>query len=54
MDSYEKMFKFIRTTGTNTGLVVTAYLDRNEYPSGLKPTKELISSVCLKPGKLLA
>ena len=53
LDSYDKMLKFIRTTGTNTGLVVTAYLDWNEYPTGLKPTKELISSVCLKHGKLL-
>jgi hypothetical protein len=25
LDSYEKMLKFIRTTGTQTGLVVTAF-----------------------------
>jgi len=53
LDSYEKMLQFIRTTTTQTGLVVTAYLDRNEYPTGLKPDAQLISSVCLRPGKLL-
>jgi hypothetical protein len=48
-----KMFKSIRTTSTRTGLVVTAYLDRNEYPTGLKPNAQLISSLSLKPGKIL-
>jgi DNA-binding NarL/FixJ family response regulator len=32
--SYEKMLGFIRNTNTKTGLVVTAYLDRKEYPTG--------------------
>jgi integral membrane sensor domain MASE1 len=31
------MLNFIRTTSTQTGLVVTAYLDRKKYPTGLKP-----------------
>lgn len=53
LDSYEKMLKFIRTTSTKTGLSVRAYLDRNVYPTGLKPGPELISSLCLRPGKLL-
>ncbi len=48
LDSYEKMLKFIRTTSTQTGLVVTAYLDRNEYSTGLKPDPQLISSLCLR------
>ena len=30
--SYEKMLNFIRTTSTQTGLVVTAYLDRSGTP----------------------
>jgi hypothetical protein len=51
--SYEKMLGFIRNTSTKTGLVVTAYLDRNEYPTGLKPDPRLISSLALKPGKML-
>lgn len=51
--SYEKMLKFIRTTNTQTGLTVTAYLDRTEYPTGLKPDRQMISSLRLKPGKTL-
>jgi DDE family transposase len=53
LDSYEKMLKFIRTTRTQTGLVVTAYLDRSEYPTGLKLDPCLISSLRLTRGKLL-
>ncbi len=51
--SYEKMLGFIRNTGTKTGLVVNAYLDRTVYPIGLKPDRQLISSLALKPGKIL-
>ena len=51
--SYEKMLGFIRNTRTKTGLAVTAYLDRAEYPKGLKPDPQLISSLALKPGRLL-
>ena len=51
--SYEKMLGFIRHTSTRTGLVVTAYLDRKEYPTGIKPDRQLISSLDLKPGKVL-
>jgi len=47
------MLKFIRTTNTQTGLVVTAYLDRKEYPTGLKPDPRLISSLRLRHGKTL-
>jgi Rhodopirellula transposase DDE domain len=36
--SYEKMLNFIRTTRTHTGLVVTAYLDRNHYPTASNQT----------------
>jgi hypothetical protein len=53
LDSHEKMLKFIRTTTTETGLVVTAYLDRNVYATRLKPQSQLISSLCLRRGKLL-
>ena len=48
LDSYEKTLKFIRTTSTKTGLVVTAYLDRKEYSTGFKPDPSLISSLRLK------
>ena len=53
LDSYEKMLKFIRTTGTQTGLVVTAYLDRKKYLTGLKPDPQLISSLRLSHSKTL-
>ncbi len=53
LDSYERMLKFIRTTSTRTGLVVTAYLDRKEYPIGLKPDPRLISSLRLKHSNTL-
>ena len=48
LTSYETMLNFIRTTGTKTGLAVTAYLDRQEYPTGLKPDPSLISALRLK------
>ena len=53
LDSYAKMLKFIRTTTTQTGLVVSAYLDRNVYPTRLKPDPQLISSLRLRRDKLL-
>ena len=53
LDSYEKMLKFIRTTSTQTGLVVTAYLDRNQYLTRRKPNPQLVSSLRLTYGKVL-
>jgi len=47
------MLGFIRNTCTKTRLVVTAYLDRAVYPTGLKPDRQLISSLALKPAKTL-
>ena len=38
LHSYEKILKFIRTTTTNTGLKVRAFLDRKDYPVGVKPS----------------
>ena len=35
LDSYPKVLNFIRNTSTRTGLVVTAYLDCTDYPTGL-------------------
>ena len=46
------MLKFIRTTSTKTGLVVTAYLDRKDYPTGLKPDPQLVSSLYNAPQNL--
>jgi hypothetical protein len=47
------MLHFIRTTSTRTGLVVTAYLDRTEYPRGLKPDPQSIRRLRLKTSKTL-
>jgi hypothetical protein len=51
--SYEKMLKFIRSTTTQTGLFVSAYLDRAKYPTGIKPDREQISTLRLTRGKVL-
>ena len=51
--SHEKMLGFIRSTSTKTGLTVSAHLDRAEYPTGRKPDRQLITSLALKPDKIL-
>ena len=38
LQSYEKILKFIRTTTTAKGLKVRAFLDRKDYPLGVKPS----------------
>jgi hypothetical protein len=48
LDSYQKILNYARTTETQTGLTVTAYLDRRFYPCGLKPTPEQIASLRLQ------
>jgi hypothetical protein len=53
LTTYEKILKFIRTTNTKTGLRVTAYLDRTAYNTGLTPTAEDRSRLCLRPHDIL-
>jgi hypothetical protein len=48
LDSYQKILHYARTTQTQTGLRVTAYLDRRHYPCGLKPTPDQIASLRLQ------
>jgi hypothetical protein len=48
LDSYQKILNYVRTTKTQTGLTVTAYLDRRNYPCGLKPTAEQVASLRLQ------
>jgi hypothetical protein len=48
LDSYQKILNYARTTRTQTGLQVTAYLDRRSYPCGLKPTPEEVASLRLR------
>jgi len=44
LDSYQKILNPTRTTKTQTGLTITAYLDRRNYPCGLKPTSDQLAS----------
>ena len=48
LDSYRKILNFIRTTSTQTGLAVSAYLDRRQYPIGLEPTPEQLQHLRLR------
>ena len=48
LDSYQKILNDARTTKTQTGLKVTAYLDRRQYPCGLKPSADQIASLHLQ------
>ena len=48
LDSYQKILNYARTTKTQTGLRVTAYLDRRHYPCGLKPTSDQLASLRLR------
>lgn len=49
LDSYEKILKFIRTTTTNTGLRVTAFLDTTNYKTGRKPNPHEVKRLGLRP-----
>jgi len=53
LDSYQKILYYARTTRTQTGLCVTAYLDRHHYPCGLKPTPERVASLRLQRHEIL-
>jgi hypothetical protein len=48
LDSYQKILNYARTTQTQTGLRVTAYLDLRHYPCGLKPTSDPIASFSIQ------
>ena len=53
LDSYQKILNFIRSTRTQTGLSVTAHLDRRHYPTGTEPTPEQLQALPLKPHEVL-
>jgi len=53
LDTYQKILKFIRSTKTQTGLSVTAHLDRRQYPTGNEPTPEQLQSLRLRPHEVL-
>ena len=49
LTSYEKILKFIRTTSTQAGLRVKAYLDRTQYETGVAPTNRERTQLRLHP-----
>ncbi len=51
LDSYQKILNFLRTTKTQTGLVVTAYLDRAQYQTGTAVDADLIRQLRLTPSR---
>ena len=53
LDSYQKILNYARTTQTQTGLRVSAYLDRRSYLCGLKPTPEQLAALRLQRHEIL-
>jgi DDE family transposase len=51
--SYETALKFIRTTKTDTGLRVRAYLDKTFYQTKLKLSAEQKARINLHPRRVL-
>ena len=49
LDSYQKILNFIRTTKTQTGLGVTAYLHRTHYKTGSSPSQGQLDQLRLQP-----
>ena len=53
LTSYQKILNFLRTTKTQTGLAVTAYLDRAEYETGTTADPDLLRQLRIIPHKTL-
>lgn len=53
LHSYEKILKFIRTTKTETGLKVKAYLDRADYPTQVKVPPDRLQQLQITAHKIL-
>ncbi len=53
LDSYETILNFIRTTKTQTGLVVTAALINGDYPTGVKVSAAQMGNVNLRRHRVL-
>jgi hypothetical protein len=53
LDSHQKILNFLRTTKTQTGLAVTAYLDRAQYETGTAVDPSLIRQLRITPHKTL-
>jgi hypothetical protein len=53
LDSYQKILRFIRSTRTQTGLSVSAHLDRRNYPTGTEPTPQQLQTLRIRPHETL-
>lgn len=53
LDSYRKILNFLRTTKTQTGLTVSAYLDPAHYETGTAVDPSLIRQLRLAPHRTL-
>ncbi len=53
LDSFEKILKYIRTTGTSTGLCVRAQLVRKRYKKGVKISDAEMRALCIEAGPRL-
>jgi len=53
LDGYQKILNFLRTTKTQTGLAVTAYLDRTQYETGTAVDPQLIRQLRITPHRTL-
>ena len=53
LDSYSKILNFIRNTTTRTGLVVSAWLDRRQYPTATSPAPDQIRQLAIQPHSTL-
>jgi Rhodopirellula transposase DDE domain len=49
LDSYETILNYARTTRTNTGLRIDAYLVRADYPTGIKPNSTDMKQLRVRP-----
>jgi hypothetical protein len=53
LDSYHKILHFIRSTRTQSGMSVTAHLDRRHYLTGTVPTPQQLQALRIKPHLIL-
>ena len=53
LENYETVLKFIRTTKTETGLVVNATLLKGDYSTGIKVSKAQMDKVNLRQHRAL-
>ena len=49
LDSYETILNYARTTRTNTGLRIDAYLVHTDYPTGVKLSDTDMKQLRLRP-----